>query len=106
MFKLFTGVQGYLIMGGLILSIITGTFFFGFSHGKKYAYAKTEQARLETQDELFDLGEVVAKQAAKLETLKTEKEDLVYELETLATNDNPGVGPDGVFRLQRRWGTP
>jgi len=106
MFKLFTGVQGYLIMGGLLLSIITGTFFFGFSHGKKYAYAKTEQARLETQDELFDLGEVVAKQAAKLETLKTEKEELNYELETLAANDSPGIGPDGMRRLERRWSTP
>ena len=106
MFKLFTGIQGHLIMGSVVLVLLTGTFFFGFSHGKKYAYTKVEKVRLETQEELFDLGKVVAKQAAKLETLKTEKEDLVYELETLATNDNPGVGPDGVFRLQRRWGTP
>ena len=70
-------------------------------------YAK-QKARI--QQDLFEVSEKLSEKTRQLEIYKHAQKDLVQELEEQArTNpgsDRPGIGPDGMRRLQKRWGVP
>lgn len=91
------------------LALIAGAFAYGYHKGSVAEIRKIENERVKIQKKLFDLSDIVRKQAGELRRLQREKEDLVNALEDEATkapgSDAGGVATTGgLQRLERRWG--
>ena len=102
-----------LIAYGLVgaLAMAGASFFYGQHKGVELQKGRQERSRLDTQEELFDLGEALSIKAAEIETLKRERAQYVQEIENEVRDSvgssNPGVAANGgLLRLIRRWGTP
>lgn len=94
----------------ILAALAAGLAGYSYAAGVDAERARNDEARRATQQELFDLGEELSRKAAELEAAKAERQDLVQSLEAEAANapgaDRPGVGADGLQRLERRWSTP
>lgn len=98
---------------GLAVALAAGVWWYGhtrYQSGYAAAEAAAEADRIATQEELFKSGQRIAQLAAALEAAKSERANMAQELENAARQDpdghRPGIGPDGVRRLERRWGAP
>lgn len=102
----------YVALAGIVGSTITGGlgYWRGYVKGGEVERVKQEEARQETQQELFELGDEVSRQAAEIERLRRERASRVINLEAEAYRapgaSNPGIGPDGLQRLEQRWSAP
>lgn len=101
-----------LMVGGAILSLamLGGAFAFGFHRGTVSEIRKQEEARLELQEDLFDLADELSLRNAEILRLQREREGLINDLEEQALDangaDNPGVvSTGGLLRLEQRWGS-
>ena len=79
----------------------------GFSAGEAAEAARNEAERLKRQQELFDLADRLSEREAELERYRDAQDVLSQELEDAARadpdNGRPGIGSDGLRRLERRW---
>jgi len=101
----------YLYIGVVLasLALLGGTFAYGYHKGSVAEIQKIADKTAETQEELFNLAEVIRIQTDALRQLQREREDLINELEQVAIvatgSGNPGVSSTGgLQRLERRWG--
>jgi len=103
-------MQKYLYIGLASLAFAGGAYLYGFNAGVEKEQFEQEKLRQETQTELDDLGDRIANQVLELEALRRERMSLVLQLENEALAapgaDNPGIGADGVRRLEQRWSRP
>lgn len=100
----------YLIAAGVSLLLLGGAFAFGYHKGTVNQIAKFESDRQELQNEILDLNLTLQERAEELRRLRTEKEDLINELENAALDaegaDAPGIAATGgLQRLEKRWGS-
>lgn len=82
----------------------------GYNAGHAASEAAQEVARQATQKQLFQLGEELSRKATEIEAMDRERTARQKEFEDAARDapgaDRPGIGSDGVRRLQQRWGAP
>jgi len=86
-----------------------GAFVYGYHKGSLAELTKIAEKTAETQEDLFDLNEVIRKQTEALRQAEREREELIDALEEEASvaagSDGPGVvTTGGMQRLERRWG--
>lgn len=98
-----------LIMAVAGLALMGGAFAYGYHKGSVNEIQKIADKAAETQEELFDLNEVIRIQTQALRQAQRDKEELINALEQEATSapgsDAPGVATTGgLQRLERRWG--
>jgi len=94
-----------------LLLLAGGLFGFGFIQGQERQIRKFEAARLELQQEVFDLADELSEKNFEILRLNQEKQELIHALENEALeapgSDAPGISSTGgLQRLERRWGTP
>ncbi|GAB5432165.1 MAG: hypothetical protein EpisKO_15350 [Epibacterium sp.] len=79
----------------------------GYDAGKAAEAARNEAERIERQQELFDLADRLSERETELERYRDAQDALSQELEDAARADpdnaRPGIGSDGLRRLERRW---
>lgn len=79
----------------------------GYGAGEAAEVARNEAERIERQQELFDLADRLSEREAELERYRDAQDALSQDLEDAARADpdnaRPGIGADGLRRLERRW---
>lgn len=88
--------------------VTAGAYVKGRADGVERQKIVQEKSRIKLQREVFTLGEELSRKIAELEKTEAEKLELANELEKEAFNSSgaqrPGIGADGLRRLERRWG--
>lgn len=92
------------------LALLGGSFTFGWFKGSASATAKFEEARLELQQEVFDLADEISEKNQEILELQRQQEELAHALEQEALaaegSSAPGIAATGgLQRLERRWGS-
>ena len=99
-----------LIMLGATVVLLGVTFAYGYHKGTVNQIRKAEDARIELQEELLDLSEILSVKNAEILRLNREREGLIHDLENQAITAKGSAAPGisttgGLQRLEQRWGT-
>lgn len=83
--------------------------YHGHSAGFEASQEKFESDRAATQKRLTDAANELSMRALEIEAARDAQAELARTIEDEARNDpdgvRPGIGPDGLRRLNRRWGS-
>lgn len=102
--------QRQLITLGVTVALLGATFAYGYHRGTVNQIRKAEEARIELQEELLDLNEILNIKNAEILRLNREREDLIDDLENQAITAKGSAAPGiattgGLQRLEQRWGS-
>lgn len=102
--------QRQLIMLGVTVAFLGAAFAYGYHKGTVNQIRKAEEARIELQEKLLDLNEVLNIKNAMILRLNREREGLIHDLENQAITAKGAAAPGvsntgGLQRLEQRWGS-